>query len=341
MKIGELARRTGLSIRALRHYDDIGLLTPSARSEAAYRLYDKQDIARLYRIQALSRLDLSLAEIKSILEEGAATLPDVIAQQIAFLEKQMQQASSLRRHLLHLQVQLQADDEPSVDEWLIALESMANGGKYFNREELDKLKAGRVFVTASAETGQASLAIALHDLMVRGVPPEDAEARELAQAWITSMLAELDGDEGMLIKAYSMHWHESTLHTLTGIDQQAMTYIAHAMAYSRMEIYAKHCSPDEMAQLRAHYVQQTTAWPPLIAAVREQMEQGGGAGSQQVKVLARQWQALSLAKTGGNHSLQLKLQALFHSEPVLRLGSGINAPLANFIEQAIATLETN
>lgn len=47
LKIGELARRTGLTVRALHHYDAIGLLTPSARSDAGYRLYNDADVARL------------------------------------------------------------------------------------------------------------------------------------------------------------------------------------------------------------------------------------------------------------------------------------------------------
>ncbi|MBI3283816.1 MAG: MerR family DNA-binding transcriptional regulator, partial [Burkholderiales bacterium] len=46
LKIGELASRSGLTVRTLHHYDQIGLLKPSARSEADYRLYDRADIAR-------------------------------------------------------------------------------------------------------------------------------------------------------------------------------------------------------------------------------------------------------------------------------------------------------
>jgi len=48
LKISELARRTGLTVRTLHHYDAIGLLRPSARSSAGYRLYDRSDIKRLH-----------------------------------------------------------------------------------------------------------------------------------------------------------------------------------------------------------------------------------------------------------------------------------------------------
>jgi hypothetical protein len=53
LQIGELAKQTGLSIRTLRYYDEIGLLVPSHRTEAEYRLYSEADIARLQQILSL------------------------------------------------------------------------------------------------------------------------------------------------------------------------------------------------------------------------------------------------------------------------------------------------
>ncbi|NDY74733.1 MerR family transcriptional regulator, partial [Desulfobacter hydrogenophilus] len=67
LKVGELARRSGITVRTLHHYDAIGLLTPSARSDSGYRLYNRDDIARLHQIQAMRRLDLSLADIGALL----------------------------------------------------------------------------------------------------------------------------------------------------------------------------------------------------------------------------------------------------------------------------------
>src|SRR5688572_29058021 len=99
LKIGELARRTGLTVRALRHYDDIGLLKPSARADSGYRLYGREDIARLYRIQALRRLEVSLSEIGTLLDKDAGGLCDIVAQQLASLDRQIRQATALRDHL--------------------------------------------------------------------------------------------------------------------------------------------------------------------------------------------------------------------------------------------------
>jgi len=59
LTVGELAKRTGLTVRTLHHYHAIGLLTPSARAENGYRLYGRDEIARLHQIQALSRFGLA------------------------------------------------------------------------------------------------------------------------------------------------------------------------------------------------------------------------------------------------------------------------------------------
>src|SRR5207253_9064656 len=67
LKVGELAKHSGLTVRTLHHYDHIGLLSPSARSDAGYRLYSQDDVARLHAIQALRHLGLSLPDIARML----------------------------------------------------------------------------------------------------------------------------------------------------------------------------------------------------------------------------------------------------------------------------------
>jgi DNA-binding transcriptional MerR regulator len=56
MKVGELAKQTGISVRTLHYYDEIGLLSPSGRTESDYRLYAEADIVRLQQIMSLRQL---------------------------------------------------------------------------------------------------------------------------------------------------------------------------------------------------------------------------------------------------------------------------------------------
>lgn len=77
-KVGDLAKATGLTVRTLHHYDDIGLLVPSQRTAAGHRLYAEQDVRRLYRILALRRLGMRLDEITSLLDKDGAGLLETV-----------------------------------------------------------------------------------------------------------------------------------------------------------------------------------------------------------------------------------------------------------------------
>ncbi|GAA2494674.1 MerR family transcriptional regulator [Streptomyces gobitricini] len=68
MQIGEVADRTGLSLRTIRHYEEVGLVTPSARSKGGFRLYTESDVERLMVIRRMKPLDFSLEEMRDLLE---------------------------------------------------------------------------------------------------------------------------------------------------------------------------------------------------------------------------------------------------------------------------------
>ena len=68
MQIGAVAERTGMSLRTLRHYDEVGLLTPSARSEGGFRLYTSADVERLLVIRRMKPLGFTLDEMADLLD---------------------------------------------------------------------------------------------------------------------------------------------------------------------------------------------------------------------------------------------------------------------------------
>ncbi len=68
MQIGQVAARTELSITTVRHYDEVGLVTPSARSTGGFRLYTEADIERLLVIRRMKPLGFTLAEMKDLLD---------------------------------------------------------------------------------------------------------------------------------------------------------------------------------------------------------------------------------------------------------------------------------
>ncbi|MCL3861846.1 MerR family transcriptional regulator [Actinotalea sp. K2] len=66
-QIGEVADRTGLSLRTIRYYEEVGLVTPSSRSQGGFRLYSEPDIARLELVKRMKPLDFSLEEMRDLL----------------------------------------------------------------------------------------------------------------------------------------------------------------------------------------------------------------------------------------------------------------------------------
>ena len=68
-KINEVSKLTGISIRMLHHYDKIGLLSPRKRTDSNYRMYNNNDISRLYQILLFKELEFPLQEIKQILDD--------------------------------------------------------------------------------------------------------------------------------------------------------------------------------------------------------------------------------------------------------------------------------
>ncbi|MFI6039227.1 MerR family transcriptional regulator [Streptomyces sp. NPDC051315] len=68
MQIGEVAARTELSLRTIRHYEETGLVTPSARSQGGFRLYTEVDVARLMVIRRMKPLGFTLDEMRDLLE---------------------------------------------------------------------------------------------------------------------------------------------------------------------------------------------------------------------------------------------------------------------------------
>ena len=79
--VKQVAEITGTTIRALHHYDEIGLLTPAVMNEAGYRRYSADDLARLQEILFFKELDFSLAEIKAIIESPGYRRNEALAEQ--------------------------------------------------------------------------------------------------------------------------------------------------------------------------------------------------------------------------------------------------------------------
>ncbi|MBY4694361.1 MerR family transcriptional regulator [Burkholderia latens] len=336
LKVGELAKRSGLTVRTLHHYHAIGLLTPSARADNGYRLYDRHDIARLHQIQALRRFGLSLAEIGDYLNQPGTPLLELVAKQIASLDRQLAQAAQLRERLVHLHAQLAAGTEPELADWLITLELMTVYDKYFSEEELARLPMYRKSQTGDAEW--AALVAQVRSLHDAGVPPEDERVRTLAGRWMALLVRDTNNDPRLLAKLNVMHEHEPAMQSKIGITTALRDYVLKAMAETKMRIFEKYLNPEEIRFMRAHYGERAMEWPQLMADVRDAMEAGKRPDSPEGRALAQRWMELFRGYAGDDPATHAKFRKAMMTEPALTKDSWVDDTLLGFMRDAMAQL---
>src|SRR5829696_4893630 len=100
-KVGALAAATGLTIRRLHHYEEIGLLV-AARTESGHRVYGDEDVERLYRIGLLRRLGLPLGDIAKALDDPAWDMHAAMTRHLHDVDRRIEDLSRLRTNLAHL-----------------------------------------------------------------------------------------------------------------------------------------------------------------------------------------------------------------------------------------------
>ncbi len=336
LKIGELARRSGLTVRTLRHYDDIGLLTPSSRSYAGYRLYAKADVARLHRIQALRRLGIALADIRAILEADEISLPALIDQQIHDLDARIERSMQLRERLAQFRDRFDAGGEPELEEWLTTLELMNAYEQYFSSDELAKLPI--YYADESRAREWESLATEARTLIDRDVPPRSAEARDLSRRWMRALEADTASHPTLLRKLDAMHRNEPTMQRHTGVALGTSDYVLEAFAETKLAIFERYLTPAEYAFVRERYAAQMKRWPPLLAELREAMEREEKPDSPEVLRLAQRWLELFRAYAGDDPETHRKLRAAMENEPELNEGSWLDERTRRFLNEAVSAL---
>jgi len=107
--IGEVARRSGVSTRMLRHYDALGLVRPSGRTVGGYREYSAEDIRRIFHVESLRSLGLSLRQIGLALKDPALTPSDLVSDLIRWTEARLEREQELLRRLRAIDASAPAD----------------------------------------------------------------------------------------------------------------------------------------------------------------------------------------------------------------------------------------
>lgn len=245
-KVGELASRTGLSVRALHHYEEIGLLVPSGRTAAGHRLYSEGEVMRLQQIASLRALGLSLEEIRECLDVGSYSPIRVIELHIARLRERIASERRLCGRLEGIAALLAArgsatggvSAERFVETVMEVTRMSENIEKYYTAEQLEQLEHRKQEVgeerIREVEAEWPGLIEEVEAEMEAGTDPADERVQELAGRWM-GLVEEFTGRDPGIRRSLSNAWQEEK--NLGDMDtahmRGLMDYIGRATAASR------------------------------------------------------------------------------------------------------------
>ena len=233
MTVGQLAKAAGVSVRTLHHYDEIGLLTPSGRTDAGYRLYAEADVERLQQIRSLQALGFSLDRIHEVLSGRQHNLMEVLEWHLAAVDEEIGKLQRVRSRLSDIAATLQNRNVPSTA-LLDLMKEMTNVEKYYTPEQLETLAQRRAEHGEEAIRGfeqqWADLIARVQAAKDAGVDPASPEVLDMAREWSGLVQAFTGGDPGIQ-RAVQRVWDEES--EVQGYDtgnmRDLMTYLAPAM----------------------------------------------------------------------------------------------------------------
>ncbi|MFD5826541.1 MerR family transcriptional regulator [Lentzea sp. NPDC060358] len=228
--IGDLAKASGLTVRTLHHYDEIGVVVASERTPSGHRRYTPDDVRRLYQVRSLRQLGLSLEDVRSALSRSDSLRP-LFEAQLAALARQAQQVDALRSRLTALL------DGHTTESLLSTLEMMSVYESYFTAGQLEDLRSRAAALGPEAveglKTSWLELVRQLRQHMTEGTPASDPRVGELVAEW-DALGARFTGGDPAVQAAAQKSWSENKAAISTQIgwpaDDGLVEYVNRARA---------------------------------------------------------------------------------------------------------------
>ena len=218
-KVGELALRTGLTIRTLHHYDAIGLLSPSARTDSAHgsghRLYTAADLARLHQILCLKQLGFGLEQIREYMSRGDYDPRQVLRLHLAEVRRKASELAELGERIQGLYDLLDRADAVSPETFLQTIEAITMIEKYYTPEQLKQIEERKELVGEArikeVQEEWPRLFAAVQAEMDRGTDPTDPAVQALARKWFGLVSEFTGGDAGLFNSTREMYQKEDRI----------------------------------------------------------------------------------------------------------------------------------
>lgn len=214
-RASEFARAAGVTVRALHHYDRLGLLKPTRRTSAGYRLYGDQDFARLQQIVTLKFVGFSLKQIKDVLARDSRDLAATLRLQRMILQEKGRQVASAVRAVEEAERLISEGAEPRREAFakiieVIEMQNNMDWSKKFYSEEAQAKIAERqqTIPREVIEQGQrdwAALITEVEAAVKEGIEPSSERAQGLAARWSELLRGFTGGDPEIQKGLNKMH----------------------------------------------------------------------------------------------------------------------------------------
>ncbi len=232
MRVGELARRSGLTVRTLHHWEAVGLLTPTGRTPAGHRLYGPEALRRVLAIQSLKGVGMGLEAVGEVLAESSRGLEDALRTHREHLRARIRSLRHLEDRLERVLSLLGEGSRVPPEELLETLEMMTMFEKHYTPEQLEALAARREALGPQAiQEVQAEwprLIARVREEMEKETDPASPQVQILARQWKKLIHAFTGGDSGMEASLRGMYTSEPEMARQHGLDPGLFDYLNRA-----------------------------------------------------------------------------------------------------------------
>ena len=263
LRIGQIARRSGVSAKALRLYEQRGLLKPCTHSEAGYRLYGPEALRSLMQIIVLKRSGFTLAEIADLRSAAGSVVAALLSERIAALQRTLAEQEMALSTLRQIAERVGSASTLDLDQLLESITMTSNSDMHlsntqrkgiFERAEKfsvlhtpDEQKAFRKRVEQRMEDlGPAAIEVAqrswrelsahIRAAMGAGVPATSTEVAELARRWHAQVSSLRDKDPNFLTKLRELYVQHPQLMEEQSMSPAMMDYMEVATASAGLNL---------------------------------------------------------------------------------------------------------
>lgn len=230
--IGELSKRTGVTVRTLDYYDEIHLIAPSSKTDGGHRLYSDDDVLKLERVLAMKYMGFSLGHIKNILEQSSTTWQEAIQEQLDMIRREQQRLQTLEEALLGVSYSIDFEGEAK---WPVIFQiiqlyqqDLVNilqpYNEYLNEDEIKKITDMNPAHMKEEDVREWMQVIRTIKQNLH-LPPESKEAWQLVERWSKQAEKMFGTDEQLLGDMWEALQHLTDDIAFYPMDQKVVHFL--------------------------------------------------------------------------------------------------------------------